>query len=165
MLQWFCSNFLENSYIPLTFEHQEREHLSKLCHTYRNKWTIDYHVNALFVRAYEPSVQAHYIRFRWLEPEPKPVFIKLLRCTKAFALIDARDGLSGYVLEKYVSSEDEYPRHMTLFHIDTKFYYTGEILNNSDEKTPHINKNEETRVQPTMSRRRVIDKGKAIATD
>lgn len=79
----------------------------------------------------------------WLTSEPKPVFIEVLRCIIAFALIDAGGGLSGYVLEKYVPFENEYLRYTTLFNIETKFHYTSrETIDVNAKKTGYIDENQ-----------------------
>ena len=117
--------FSETDFIRLTFPHQEIEHLLSLCKQPWSKWTLRYHATAYILRSYQPSVQIHYLHFKKATLDRSPVRVEIVRCSDRFALIEAGDGVSGYVLEKYDTAESRRYGY-TLFCMYTKFIYNQE---------------------------------------
>ena len=115
-----------NEYLPLTFARHERETLFKLCEEYRSKWDVEYYIKLHFLRKNKPRVQTDYIIFQWVNWQPKYIRVQMLRCTEEYALIEARNDFSGFVLKKYEKPTD-FHQVDSLFNIDTKFYYQPEI--------------------------------------
>jgi len=84
-----------------------------------------HYVNRMQLREYESSIQLLQMRFRRLAIVRKPIRLKAIRCADKYALIEAGDGHSGYVLQVDETYEDP---DATMFRIYTKFQYIQEIL-------------------------------------
>mgnify|MGYP006965843359 CR=1 FL=1 len=62
------------------------------------------------------------VAFRRLRVHHQPIKTEMVRCHEKFAIMDAGDGISGYVLER------QRPRgQRDLFYIYTKFSHTMEL--------------------------------------
>ena len=105
--------------MPLSFPNRETEFLLKLCKESFSKWVRRYYVNAKLLRTYQPKIQVHYVGFRRLRiHRDTDVKTEMILCNELYALMDAGDGISGYVLEKVKARDPE----TSLFYIYTKFY-------------------------------------------
>jgi len=91
--------------ISLTFPRQETNNLISLCQQYRSKWTPQHYVNRWNLRSHEPTVEENYIRFQRLAVARRPIRIIMIRCHEKFAIIEAGDGQSGYILIRDDSSQ------------------------------------------------------------
>lgn len=104
--------------MPLNLERRDVEYLKNLCTDYRSKISPMYYTNVMHLRSYEPTIQTHYLSFRRVTvlPAIRSIRVQVIRCGEKTALIDAGDGLSGYILVKASS-------HVTAFYIHGKFTY------------------------------------------
>ena len=84
----------------------------------------------MWISFYEPSVRDHFIHFRRVSALNTPFQATVIQCSEEYALIEAGDGFTGYILERDESYKNT---DMTVFGIYEKFEYEKEILPISTE--------------------------------
>ena len=71
----------------------------------------------------QPIIQPHYLRIRRLRRPPMPIRIDVILCSQDYAMIDAGDGLCGYILLRDYEYTDTNISDGGVFYIFAKFRY------------------------------------------